>query len=325
MHDFNFNYVTELVRRLDRPIAFFDLETTTFRGRANFAIMECAVFVATLAGPGVILADLINPEREISSDAARLTGITRSMVAGKETWGARYAGLFCKLAQECWVTGFNNSTFDQPTVIEMNARYGQPLEGGFAFSFDVRRLFLTLSAAKSQKGSLAEVAAALGVVPREGLHRAEADIVLTVEVLNRIIEVYGLDAVHDQIVGKVDIKAKDVLSAKAIAKYVKGKQQVSMQVLCDRFQKTVRDISYEVGKAIDERLVDPDVFAHAPVQAWLDEALLEASTQLLDAGKLKPVYEALLPEAQGMPLDYIQLRIAMLRHGRSWASLKPLN
>lgn len=324
MSDIQYSYhnVTNLARRLGGHVALFDLETTTFRGRANFGIMEVAVAVITMQGDLLTLQALINPERNIDPTASAITGLTQKDVAGAELWGDRYAALFAKMAKEQWVGGFNNHTFDQPAVIDMNARYGQKFEK-FEKSFDVRNLHLDLSNSKSRKGNLLETAALYGVTPRGALHRAKADTILTMELLDGIIALYGLDAVCDRIQPKPE-GAFDVLSAKSVAKYVKSKASVTVPQLAKAFGKDVGTAAFEVGKAIDERLVSPEVFAVQSAQEWLDAALVEVDAQLLSQGKLKPLHDVLVksqPEV-GM-VDYVQLRIALLRAGVPWASLKP--
>lgn len=317
-----FYRVAELAERLDRHIAVYDLEATTFRGRANFGITEVWCFIVTPKGPGVSFGGLVNPERAIDYKVQQLTGITQDMVRNQETWGERYADLFLKLAQgQCWVCGFNNSTFDNPAVKEVNERYGKPFEA-FERTFDVRRLHLKLSNAESQAGSLEDTAAAYGIKPRGGLHRAEADVVLTLELLHAIIEVYGVEAVVNLILAK-PAGATDKLSAAAIAKYAKTRPSLSLSQLATAFKKDAKSVSFELGKAIDERLVDPRIFADHPAQDWLEQAIPDVSAALLEQGKLKPIYDALYEEGAPATVDYVQLRIAMLNAGLSWTSLKP--
>ncbi len=317
-----FYRVAELAQRLNRHIAVYDLEATTFRGRPNFGITEVWCLVVTPQGPGVSFGGLVNPERSIDAKVRELNGITQDMVRNQEVWGERYADLFHKFASgQVWVCGFNNSTFDNPAVKEINARYGKPFET-FERTFDVRRLHLKLSNAESQAGSLEETAASYGVRARGNLHRAEADVILTVELLHAIIELYGLDAVLNLIESK-PAGATDKLSAAAIAKYVRTRPALTLEQLAKAFKKDTRSVSFELGKAIDERLVDAKVFANASAQQWLEQALPAVAFDLLDQGKLKPIYDALAAEGAPSDVDYVQLRIAMLNAGLAWTSLKP--
>jgi DNA polymerase III epsilon subunit-like protein len=321
--EISFNNVIKLAARLGRSVHVFDLECTTFRGMANFGITEVAGFrVWPDKDSGAIYSHLINPEREISREAQKLTGITQSMVADKEVWGARYAADYRRMAGDTWLTGYNIKTFDLHAVKDMNERYGHPIDG-FKYVFDVRDLHLNLSCAENKKGTLTEVAAMYGVTPKGGAHRATADVVMTLEVLDKIIDLFGLDAVLDRILPKAD-GAYDKLTAQAIAKFVKNKKLVTLPELAKAFVTDEKKVGFELGRAIDERLVDPRIFAAADTQHWLTEALVEVDGDLVVGGKLKPLYEALAPtKPAGLQLDYVQLRVALSNMGMDWSSRKP--
>lgn len=320
MEEPRFSFVARLAHNLGKPIAVFDLETTTLRGRPNFAITEVACFVVTPQGPGVMVSDLINPERRIDPEAQRLTGITADMVRDKEPWGTRYAGLFVHLSKTCWMSGFNNSSFDEPAVREMNERYGQPI-GEFEHSFDVRNLFLRLCPTGNRKGRLPEVAAAFGIAARSALHRASADVVLTLETLDAMVELYGVEVVSAQVRSPGSSR---VATADGIARYSKERAQPRIDELLARYtQSTETQVLYEIGKAIDERLVDPRLFADESAQQWLDLALADVDPGLIAQGRLKPLLQE-VGGAEDIRIDYVQLRIALLNRGHTWASLKPL-
>ncbi len=336
MHDLKirFSHVAALVKALGKPLTIFDLETTTFRGVAAFAITDVCCFTVTLEGNGVIHGHLIDPERTISQDAVRLTGITQAMVRGKETWGARYASLFQTLARDHWVGGFNNKTFDCPAVLEMNARYGKPIEEGFAHILDVRTLYLELEKPTSKKGKLLDVASFYGAEPQGALHRAEADVVLTVETLDLMIEAYGVERILAYLVPAEEVRAKD---AKTTLKPRRPAAVPTEQLVALTAPGTIRSIaelaialavdekaaSFELGKAVDDQLVDPLPFVNNETLEWLREMLVEVPTETLAAGKLKPIFEYLSQrQPKEIPLDYLQLRIGMLDCGLNWTSRK---
>lgn len=337
-----FTEVVALAQRLQRKIAIYDLEATTFRGRPNFGITEVACFVVTPEGPGVFFSSLINPERAISVDAQRLTGITQPMVANQPTWGEKYAGLFGKMAQgECYAVGYNNSTFDNPAVVDMNARYGQPIKG-FSLSFDVRTLFRKLSnqgGKASQKGTLSEAAERYGVFPRGALHRAAADVALTVELLNALIEVHGFEEVLPLIEAPhlpkpvqfergLQMPQEPVpkaTAAPASTRYVRppaGKLPADPQEAAKAFKENPKGLSFEVGRAIDERRCPAEVFKDESLMPWLNAALADLPEDVFSSGKLKPVFEALATKEAPAGFDYIQLRIGLLEQGRTWSTLR---
>lgn len=322
MSDPTFTLVSELAHRLGKHVAIYDLEGTTFRGVPDFGITEVACFVVAPTGPGVLFSSLIDPERPISKDAQRITGISQDMVRGQQTWGVRYAKLFADMAAgQTWLGGFNNVTFDNPAVQEMGERYGVPIPD-FKHTFDVRRLHLKLSGAKSQRGTLSQVAQAYGVTARGDLHRAVADVILTLELFNGVLETYGLEAVMNQLQPAPE-GARDKLSSGALVKYVRSRRALTVAQAAEAFHSNPQQISFEIGKCIDERMLDPEVFSAEAAQEWLRDALVELPPSVLEEGKLRPMFDSL--KESGLPdsVDYIQLRIALLRQGLAWTSLKP--
>lgn len=318
-----FERVKQLAQLLEMPLLIYDLEASGFRGQRNFGITEVWCFVVTTMGNAVSFGSLINPECYISEEVQALTGITNEMVRSQPTWAHKFAGFFKEAAEGKYlVGGFNNRTFDNHAVRDMNARYGSPIEG-FCATFDVRNLHLTLSTSKSAKGTLQSVAAQYGVLPRGKLHRAEADTVLTVELLDKLVEVYGLSAVA-RLVRPCSDGAEKRLSAVSIARYAKNKQRLSIEQVAKYFGSTTKDVSFEVAKAIDERLVNPLVFANDTAQEWLTGNLSAVNADTLFSGRLTPVFEALSREGGPKEVDYVQLRIGLLQAGLTWKSLKPV-
>lgn len=327
--------VVALVQALGVPLTVFDLETTTFRGRQNFGITECACFSVTLSGTGLLYGHLINPENAIDARVASITGISSSMVRNKETWGLRYAGLFQTLARDHWVGGFNIKTFDCPAVLEMNERYGLPIENGFPRILDVRNLYLELEKPKSKKGKLVEIAEFYSVYPQGNLHRAEADVILTLETLNAMVLGYGVSEIITALspskapkactkepVGTVSVPSRPKANTALVELACSGKVK-DMGELATALGIELRTASFELGKAVDDRLVNPLPFVNEVTLDWLRTMLVEVPTETLAEGKLKPIY-AFLSERQPATvlLDYLQLRIAMLDCGLNWTTLK---
>lgn len=321
-----YSRVAELAKALGRPLTFFDLETTTFRGKRNFGITEVCGFSVTLDGVGSIYGHLINPEQAIDAKVVELTGITPAMVRDKETWGHRYAGLFRDIAHSHWISGFNTKTFDCPAVLDMNARYGQPIEGGFPYVLDVYRLYLALERPESKKGKLVDVADFYGVAPQGAVHRATADVILTVETLDAMLARHGVAAV--QLVLEPQPSAVEANTAPANAferiEAVLAQGDIRDVVrLAEALALPPKVAALELSKAVDEGRVNPMPFVNEATLMWLREMLVEAPTDMLLAGRLKPLYEHLMPlRPDGLEFDYLQLRIGLLDAQLPWASQK---
>lgn len=319
-----FPHVGRLAAALAAPVAIYDLEATTFRGQPNFGITEVAVTVIKPDGTTTEFGGLIDPERSIDTRVQALTGITPAMVRGKETWGARYAGLFRRLAAgQAWVGGYNNHTFDNHAVRDMGQRYGVPIED-FAKSFDVRALYRKLSGVKHQRGTLAEVASAYKVQIPQNLHRAAADVFLTAQLLEALLCTHGQEAVVRLLTHKPS-GARDQLHVRAIADFLaKRRNIVTLGQIADAFKAPMQAVQYEVGRGLDERLIGPERVGLPQTQAWLSDSLAQLPQDLLTGGRLRPIMEALLSrEDAPAELDYVQLRVALFQLNVRWGSLSP--
>lgn len=323
-----FYHVAALAAALNRRICVFDLETTTFRGNDNFGITEVAgmVFFPQYA-EALAFGDLINPNRPISPKVLGITGITQEMVDGKEFWGKRYAGLFKAMSKEIYMSGFNIKSSDLHAVREMNARYDQAIEAvegeHFPFVLDIQLLHHALVGSKTKKGTLEEIATAYGVpIPRE-MHRAMADVVVSVGLLNEIIDVHGLDAVLTYLLPK-PVGARDKLTAENVARFAKGKTALTLDAVAKAFAVDKSKVGMPIGDAIDEGRVDPAIFGDVSTQEWLQSALVaEVDFDVLNQGKLKPIFQALAErKPEGLEFDYVQLRVAMSAMHLDWGTLK---
>lgn len=314
-----YSNVTKLAARLGRRINFFDLGCTTGRGTPDFGIMDVGCFVVPPAGSGLTYGSLINPALPISEAATEKTGIVAEMVIDQELWNMRYAAHFHDMASTVWLAGFNISTFDLHGIKDENARYGMPIEE-FKFTFDVRSLHLKLSKATSDKGTLEDIAKVYGVARVPAFERAQANAIIALEITDRIVATYGLDAVVGVITAKSTAGA---LTAENIALFAEGKTSVSMHEIASVFATEEKKIGFELGRAIDTCLVNPAVFAVAGTQEWLQDAFMDVPGAVLTGGKLKPLYDCLLPhKPSDVEFDYVQLRIGLANAGMTWSSLK---
>lgn len=318
-----FSYIADLARSTGRYITIFDLETTTFRGRSNFAIMETAAVTVTPDGRAVAYGHLIDPEKPISPEAMEITGISPAMVRGKPTW-TKYIKLFDEIARTHIVSGFNIATFDCPAVLEMNARYGLPIESGFAHVMDARRLYNRFTGEK--KGTLVEAAARYGQSSDTGLHRAAADVALTVCLLDAMLEAHGTqEALVLAGLAKPAPKTRKgrrtapatarSATPEAVVAALRAAQEYSFADIARALGMNERDVQFELCRAYDRGLVQTDEVAHAPTRKWLKSALFEVMSDADGPwdGKLKPLLTRLqaLEQPDEVQLDYLQLRVGL--------------
>jgi len=318
-----FDYITELSRVSGKHVTIFDLETTTFRGRPNFGIMEVAALTVTPGG-AVAYGHLINPEKAISREAEELTGITQSMVRQAPTW-AKYATLMQTIAREHIVSGFNISTFDCPAVLELNQRYGQPIEGGFANVLDARTLYMKATGQK--KGKLPEAAAQFGQQPDGELHRAAADVALTVNLLDALLEDQGLERAlelcglrqapseRSKARRTPRVQPAAVPSTEALLAALRQAREYSFENMAKALGRSARDVEFDLCKAYDRGDISVDDAAHGETREWLKAGLFEVMSDPATPwdGRLKPLLERLkaLDKPDSVQLDYLQLRVGL--------------
>ena len=176
----SFQPIVELARHYDKVITFLDLEATTFLGRLNFGITEIGMLHINGKGQIGTSGSFVNPERSISREVQDLTGITPAMVRDAKTWGDGWGQAMEYIAKNHIVIGYNTQTFDVPALKSQNIRYGKgPLE--FPAHWDAMKIYR--KAFQTNKGKLAEAAAALGIdVSQFKGHRATEDTILTAHV-----------------------------------------------------------------------------------------------------------------------------------------------
>ena len=177
-----FPRLLEWARQRGQPITVFDLETTTNIPTAKWmGITELGMLTLYPDGRLQEVTALVNPERNIPPKVRALTGISNEEVRSQPTWNS-WAERLDTYAQTHVMVGYNSSSFDCPTIIHQNARYG--VRGTlFEFSLDVMNL-------PGVRGTLAEVAAQLGIASSR-YHRAMADVVVTARLAEAKLELGG--------------------------------------------------------------------------------------------------------------------------------------
>lgn len=333
------NNVSRLSTLLESPILLYDLESTGLPQQGEVGITEFAGIALLPNGAVLVYGSLINPERPISADASRITGITQAMVNDKENWGVRYASNIQQLEEAgTYFVGYNNLRFDNNLLREQGNRYGKPCK--LDKSFDVRALHLTLlQKSLNSKGKLTEVAQYYGVTPHGDAHRAQADTIMTLEILDVIIEVFGMDAVINYIkveslkqaaklaedpeeVETINVEISKVVNKKNIEAYFRKYPEASLEQCAQFFEKPVDKINFDVSACIDERLVSAVGLRDEELQAKLAAAIQIAPPEVIKEKKLKAWKDFF--QLQALFPDYIQIRLALLDANLSWASLKPL-
>ena len=170
--------------KLNRPICFFDLETTGV-DVAKDRIVEISIFKVYPNGNKESKTWLVNPEMKIPFQVSQIHGITDEKVANEPTF-KELSGQIYNMIKDADLAGFNSDRFDIPLLAEELLRAGVDFDMKNRVSVDIQTIFhkmeeRTLSAAyKFYCGQTLENA-----------HSAEADTIATYEILKAQLDRYS--------------------------------------------------------------------------------------------------------------------------------------
>ncbi|MBC7524575.1 MAG: 3'-5' exonuclease [Flavobacterium sp.] len=169
--------------KLNRPICFFDLETTGIEV-AKDRIVEIAIFKVFPNGNKESKTWLVNPTISIPPQTTAVHGITNEKVANEPTFKELAPQIYAMI-KDSDLAGFNSDRFDIPLLAEEMLRAGLDFDMKNRYSVDVQTIFhkmeeRTLSAA--YKFYCNEIL--------QNAHSAEADTMATYEILKAQLDRY---------------------------------------------------------------------------------------------------------------------------------------
>jgi len=169
--------------KLDRPICFFDLETTGAKVGKD-RIVEIAILRVDINNQESQKVWRINPEMEISFQATQVHGISNQMVE-KEPNFAHYSNEIYQFIKGCDLAGFNAIKFDIPILVEELIRAD--------IDFDFSRIRMIDSQVIYHKKEPRNLSAALKFYCNKDLenaHSALDDTIATYEVFKAQLDRY---------------------------------------------------------------------------------------------------------------------------------------
>lgn len=161
---------------LQKPLAFFDLETTGTNVGAD-RIVEISILLVRPDGSKNVFTERINPERPIPAETTAVHGITDADVATSPTFAELAPAIFDFIG-EADLAGYNSNKFDIPLLYEEFARAGYDLDLKKRRFIDVQNIFH-----KMEQRTLKAAYKFYCGEELENAHSAEADIKATYEVL----------------------------------------------------------------------------------------------------------------------------------------------
>ena len=168
---------------LNRPLAFFDLETTGVNV-AQDRIVEISIIKLNPDGSEEVFTELVNPGMAIPAESAEIHGITDEKVADKPTFKEQ-AETIKAFIGDSDLSGYNCLKFDVPLLMEEFLRNDIDFSMKNRKVVDVQNIFH-----KMEKRTL--VAAYKFYCDKDltDAHSAEADTRATLEVLQAQIDKY---------------------------------------------------------------------------------------------------------------------------------------
>lgn len=169
--------------KLEKPIVFFDLETTGVN-IATDRIVEISILKVFPNGNKESKTWLVNPEIEIPQGATDVHGITNEKVVTEPTF-KELAQKVSEMIAGCDLAGFNSNRFDIPLLAEELMRAGIDFDMNDRKAIDVQVIFH-----KKEQRTLGAGYQFYCGKELEGAHGAEADTNATFEILLAQVDKY---------------------------------------------------------------------------------------------------------------------------------------
>jgi len=169
--------------KLERPLAFIDLETTGVSVGSD-RIVEIGIVKLNPDGSKTTKLTRVNPTIPISAESTSIHGITNEDVANEPTFKELAPSLF-KYLFDCDLAGYNSNKFDIPMLVEEFYRAGIEFDFQERKMVDVQNIFH-----KMEQRTLVAAYKFYCEKDLSNAHNALADIEATYEVLEAQLERY---------------------------------------------------------------------------------------------------------------------------------------
>ena len=169
--------------KLNRPIIFFDLETTGINISRD-RIIEISYIKVMPNGEEHEASFRVNPEMHIPEESTAVHHITDEDVANEQPF-SKIAPQLAKVFTGCDIAGFNSNRFDIPMLAEEFARVGVEFDFTRARFVDVQTIYH-----KKEQRNLAAAYRFYCGGEIENAHSANADTRATYEVLKAQLDRY---------------------------------------------------------------------------------------------------------------------------------------
>jgi DNA polymerase-3 subunit epsilon len=219
--------------RLERPLVVLDLETTGKRVQAD-RIVEISTLKLFPDGTNKIHTRRLNPGIPIHPEATKVHGITDDDVAQEKSF-SQIAHSLATYLDGCDLCGYNIWSFDLKVLVAEFKRVEVPFSTEGRHILDPMRVF--------HKREPRDLKAALRFfcgMEHENAHKAEADVLAALLVLDAQVERYGdlprsVSELHEAM-GYPDVVDPD-------GKFVRGEDGVIVFAFSDQHGKSVDEVA----------------------------------------------------------------------------------
>jgi DNA polymerase III subunit epsilon len=232
--------------KLNKPICFFDLETTGIEV-AKDRIVEISILKVYPNGNKESKTWLVNPGRPIPSRASEIHGITDEKVANEPTF-KQLAPQIYAMIKDADLAGFNSDRFDIPLLVEELLRADIDFDMKNCVTIDVQTIFH-----KKEERTLSAAYKFYCDKSLDNAHSAAADTEATYEIFKAQLERY-------------DDLPKDV---KALSEYTTRKKSVDFAgfIVLNDEGKEIFTFGKHKGQLVEEILdTEPGYFG------WIQNA-----------------------------------------------------
>jgi DNA polymerase-3 subunit epsilon len=244
--------------KLEKPIVFFDVETTGLDVVVD-KIVSIAVVKLMPDGSRISKSAVVNPTIPISKEASIIHGFTNDMLVDKPKFN-QIAKSLHEFMEDCYLAGYNSNFFDCPILQEEFLRCGIEFPKYDQISVDVCSIFKNF-----EKRDLSAAVKFYCNREMENAHDAESDINATVDVflaqLDRYEELKGKTLNEISKIGKnedwVDFQGRIVRDAegdfcwnfgKAKGKKIKFEMGFGDWVLTNNFPQSFKNMVSKILK-----------------------------------------------------------------------------
>ena len=239
--------------KLDRPVMFFDLETTG-TDALHDRIVEISMIKVMPDGTDIQRTVRVNPGMPIPAEATAVHHITDADVADKPLFSQIAEGL-AQSFRGCDLAGFNSNRFDIPLLAEEFARAGIDIDFNECRFIDVQTIFH-----KKEQRTLSAAYKFYCGKNLDDAHSANADTRATYEVLMAQLDRYD-DLPNDM---------------EKLAEYSSQNKNVDLMgrlVYDDRHREVINFGKYKGQLAVDVLRRDPSYFS------WIQQGDFASSTK----------------------------------------------